>query len=136
EAEHRHPAVTNLRLAANRHRGPHVLVIDHRVPTWDRDSGSLRMLSIVQALVRLGVRVTFIPDNLTPTQPYTRALQRMGVEVLYGPLDLRAEIDTIGPRLSAAILCRPHIASRWLDTVREFAPTATMVYDTVDLHWL
>jgi glycosyltransferase involved in cell wall biosynthesis len=43
---------------------------------------------------------------------------------------------TIGPKLGLAILSRPHATSRWLDTVREAAPAARVVYDTVDLHWL
>jgi GT2 family glycosyltransferase/SAM-dependent methyltransferase len=136
ESEHLRPAPTNVRAAANRHRGRHVLVVDSRVPMWDHDSGSLRMLSIIRALIGLGARVTFMPDNLMPTQPYTRILQRMGVEVLYGALHVNAELATVGPRLSAAILSRPHVASRWLDTVREVAPSATVAYDTVDLHWL
>jgi GT2 family glycosyltransferase/glycosyltransferase involved in cell wall biosynthesis len=126
----------NLRIAANRHRGPHVLVIDHTVPTWDRDSGSLRMLGILEALSALGSRVTFMGDNLACVQPYTRILQAAGIEVMYGSVNVNAELATIGPRLSMAILSRPHPASRWLDTVREFAPAATVVYDTVDLHWL
>jgi GT2 family glycosyltransferase/SAM-dependent methyltransferase/glycosyltransferase involved in cell wall biosynthesis len=126
----------NVRIAANRQTGPHVLVIDHCVPTWDRDAGSLRMLAIMRGLLDLGARVTFMPDNLAPIQPYTRWMQRMGIEVLYGQLDVNAELATIGPRLTMAILSRPHPASRWLDVVREFAPGATIVYDTVDLHWL
>ena len=72
ESEQLRPAPTNLRLAANRHRGRHVLVVDHRVPTWDRDAGSLRMLHIMQALLDTGVRVTFMPENFAPIEPYTR----------------------------------------------------------------
>ncbi len=136
EAEQRYPAPANVRVAANRHRGQHVLVLDHRVPMPDRDAGSLRMLNIMQALISLGARVTFMPDNLARLQPYTRRLQSMGIEVLDGHIDVRAEMATIGPGLSTAILCRPHTTSRWLDTVREFAPAATVVYDTIDLHWL
>ncbi len=136
ESEHLRSAPTNVRAAANRHRGRHVLVVDFRVPMWDRDAGSLRMLGIMQSLLGLGVRVTFMPDNFLPSQPYTRVLQRMGIEVLYGAFDVNAELAAIGPRLSAVILSRPHAASRWLDSMREFAPSATIVYDTVDLHWL
>jgi GT2 family glycosyltransferase/SAM-dependent methyltransferase/glycosyltransferase involved in cell wall biosynthesis len=130
------PAPTKVRMAANRHRGPQVLVVDHRVPTWDRDSGSLRMMNIMRTMLDLGARVSFMPDNFSPLQPYTRLLQRMGIEVFYGQLDVNAELATIGPRLSTVILSRPHAASRWLDVLREFAPAATIVYDTVDLHWL
>jgi GT2 family glycosyltransferase/SAM-dependent methyltransferase/glycosyltransferase involved in cell wall biosynthesis len=136
ESEHLRSALPNVRVAANRHRGPHVLVVDFRVPTWNHDAGSLRMLSIIQALLRLGARVTLMPDNFVPLQPYTRRLQQMGVEVLYGELDVNAELATIGPKLSVVLLSRPHVASQWLDVVREFAPSATVVYDTVDLHWL
>ncbi len=136
ESEQLRSAPTNLRLAANRHRGRHVLIIDHRVPMWDRDAGSLRMLHIMRALLAAGARVTFMPDGLAPTEPYTRRLQSLGVEVLYGQLHVNAELDTIGPRLDLAILSRPHTASRWLDTIREYAPSATAAYDTVDLHWL
>lgn len=136
ESEQMRPAPTNVRRAANRHRGPHVLVIDHGVPTWDRDSGSLRMMNIMRTLLNLGARVSFMPDNFSPLQPYTRLLQRMGIDVFYGQLDVNAELATIGPRLSTVILSRPHTASRWLDVLREFAPAATIVYDTVDLHWL
>jgi glycosyltransferase involved in cell wall biosynthesis len=90
----------------------------------------------MQALVELGARVSFMPDNLTPLEPYTRHLQGIGIEVLYGPLNVNAELATIGPRLDLAILSRPHQAGRWLDVVRELAPSATVAYDTVDLHWL
>jgi GT2 family glycosyltransferase/glycosyltransferase involved in cell wall biosynthesis/SAM-dependent methyltransferase len=136
ETEQMRSALTNVRIAADRHRGPRVLVVDYRVPMWDHDAGSLRMLSMIRGLVGLGAHVTFMPDNFLPLQPYTRVLQRLGVEVLYGNLDINAELATIGPRLDLAILSRPHVASRWLDTLREVAPSATLVYDTVDLHWL
>jgi GT2 family glycosyltransferase/SAM-dependent methyltransferase/glycosyltransferase involved in cell wall biosynthesis len=136
ETEHLRAASTHVRVAADRHRGPHVLVVDHYVPTWDRDAGSLRMLNVMEALLGLGAHVTFMPDNFSAPQPYTRILQAKGIEVMYGALDVNAEIATIGAKLSLAILSRPHQASRWLDVVREFAPTATVAYDTVDLHWL
>ena len=32
ETEHQRPAPTNVRMAADRHRGPHVLVVDHHIP--------------------------------------------------------------------------------------------------------
>jgi GT2 family glycosyltransferase/SAM-dependent methyltransferase/glycosyltransferase involved in cell wall biosynthesis len=136
EAEHGYPKSTNLRTAADRRRGPQVLVVDHRVPMWDRDAGSLRIVKIMQVLLDLGARVAFMPANFARLDPYTRGLQQMGVEVFYGELDPVAEISALGPTLSTAILCRPHPASQWLDTIREFALRATVVYDTVDLHWL
>ncbi|HWG08545.1 MAG TPA: glycosyltransferase [Solirubrobacteraceae bacterium] len=123
--------------AARRHDpGPRILVVDFRTPMWDRDAGSLRMYEIIRSLQRLGCSVAFAPDNGARPEPYTRRLQRMGVEVIYGAVDVMPALAELGPQLTAAILSRPHPASRWLDSVRELAPTATIVYDTVDLHWL
>jgi GT2 family glycosyltransferase/SAM-dependent methyltransferase len=121
--------------AANLRRVPHVLVVDHRMPMWDRESGALRMRGILQTLIGLGCHVAFLPDNLMPQQPYTRELQRLGVEVLYG-IEVPGDVERIGPSLSLVILSRPQVAGRWLELVREHAPAATVAYDTVDLHWL
>jgi GT2 family glycosyltransferase len=134
-AQHLENDLANLWLAANIRGGPRVLVVDHRVPTWDRDSGGLRMRGILHELVGLGCRVTLIPDNGLPMQPYTRELQRLGVEVCYGT-DPRHKLAVIGPGLSVVMLSRAAVASRWLEPVREHAPGAQVIFDTVDLHWL
>ena len=136
ETDHRRCNRNQVRWAADRNRGPHALIVDARVPMPDRDAGSLRMVHMIDALVGAGCHVTFLPDNFATVQPYTRELQRKGVNVFYDPALWLSELATIGPQLSLVILSRPHQASRWLDLVREHAPTARAVYDTVDLHWL
>lgn len=136
DAEHLPPDHGGVEEAARRHRGPQVLVVDFRTPMWDRDAGSLRMFEMIRSLQRLGYAVTFAPDNAARLEPYTRDLQRLGVEVIFGAIDVMPVLAEIGPGLTAVILSRPHAASRWLDSVREFAPAAIVVYDTVDLHWV
>ncbi len=136
EAEHLRPGEVRVRRAADRYRHEQVLIVDHRMPMWDRDAGSLRMLEIMHSLLRLGYGVNFLPDNFTPIEPYTTELQQMGIEVIYGQVDIRAELADMGTLLTAVIMSRPHTASRWLDTVRELAPSALAIYDTVDLHWM
>ena len=126
----------NERRAANRHRGPHVLIIDHRVPMPDRDSGSLRMRGIIRALQELGCRVTFLPEDRHLVLPYTLELLSAGVEVWYDEFDVAEELAEIGPGLALVISSRPHATSKLLDLVRECAPLAPVIYDTVDLHWL
>jgi GT2 family glycosyltransferase/glycosyltransferase involved in cell wall biosynthesis len=111
------------------------LVVDNRVPMWDRESGALRMRGMLEALIGLGCHVTFLPDNGLAMQPYTRELERLGVEVLFA-VDATEELTRISSGLSLAILSRPPVAARWLGLVREHGPQATIVYDTVDLHWL
>jgi GT2 family glycosyltransferase/SAM-dependent methyltransferase/glycosyltransferase involved in cell wall biosynthesis len=124
------------RLANHWRTGPHVLVIDHRVPTPDQDSGSLRMLRLLEALDSQGCRITFLPDNLATYEPYTGRLRSMGVEVLDGPINLWQELVAIGPQLRLVIASRPYVAARYLHMLREHAPGATIAYDTVDLHHL
>jgi len=136
ETDYLRPDESTPRQAANHRGGPQVLVVDHRVPMWDRDAGSLRTRWIIGTLVDLGCQVTFLPDGFDGGEPYTSSLRRMGVDVMTAPLDMAAEFRAIGPQLALAILSRPHPTSRWLDPVREFAPTAPVVFDTVDLHWL
>ena len=135
DAEHLPPDPETLWAAATRHCDARVLIVDHRVPMWDRDSGSLRMKGMIEALVELGCQVIFLPDNSMPVQPYTRELQRIGAEVLYG-VDVGVELAVIGPSLDLVILSRPQPTARWLDAVRQYAPSARVLYDTVDLHWL
>ena len=115
-----------------------VLVIDYRLPSPDRDAGSLRMVEIVRAILDRGYRVSFIPDNLLVWPPYFQDLQRMGVEVVCRP-----EFDSIaqylkrnGPSFQLAIICRVEIAAQHMTTVRRLAPQAKIVFDTVDLHFV
>ncbi len=62
-----------------------VLVIDHYVPFYDQDAGSRSVYQYLQHMVRRGLNVKFVGANFFPHQPYTRALQNLGVEVLVGP---------------------------------------------------
>jgi len=135
-SEHLAPSIEARRRAADRLASGHVLVIDHVVPMWDRDAGSVRMLGMISALREVGFQVLFLPDNFASVQPYARLLGRMGVEVLHGPFDVYGELRSCGPLLKGALLSRPTVAPRWLTIIRELAPKATVVYDTVDLHWI
>jgi GT2 family glycosyltransferase len=136
EREQLPPSRGNVRRAADRHPGPRVLILDHRVPMPDRDSGSLRLRAMIGALSDLGCRVTLFPEDLHMVLPYTLELMSAGIEVFYGDVNVPERIAEIGPELAMVITCRPHTTSKWLDLIRECAPSATVVYDTVDLHWL
>ena len=60
----------------------------------------------------------------------------LGVEVLYGDVNLPASCRRSGPELSLAILVPPARPPPLARSVRELAPARAVVYDTVDLHWL
>jgi glycosyltransferase involved in cell wall biosynthesis len=115
-----------------------ILVIDHRLPSPDRDSGSLRMVELIRLLLSRGHRVTFIPDNLLAWPPYYQDLQSMGVEVICPPSypSVVAYLECHGRALDLAIVCRAGIAIKHFAALWQHAPGARLVFDTVDLHFL
>jgi GT2 family glycosyltransferase/glycosyltransferase involved in cell wall biosynthesis/SAM-dependent methyltransferase len=126
----------NAFLASNRRSGPHVLVVDHRVPAPDRDSGSLRMWNMLENLRELGCCVSFMPDDGSPYEPYGRELQARGIQLLYGSPPIGPHLAAMEAGLSLVILSRPYVAARYIHSIREHAPRALLAYDTVDLHHL
>jgi O-antigen biosynthesis protein len=112
-----------------------VLVIDHRLPTPDRDSGSVRMMELIRAISRRGHAVTFMPDNEAVYPKYLEDLHRIGIEVVYPPFFSSAEefLKRHGREFSLAIISRADVAERHMASVRRHAPQAKIVFDTVDL---
>lgn len=121
-------------LAARRGDRPICLVIDHEIPKWDEDSGSLRMASLLEILVKDGYDVTFLAHNRADSSRHRRQLQDLGIEVLWGEVDPWAILERYSERLCAVVLSRAHLAWDYLPMVRRTAPNARLIYDTVDLH--
>lgn len=139
KADHYPPdAVRYLQDARNRGARKNVLVIDHYVPTCDKDSGSLRMYNLLRILKELGCAVTFIGDNPAKLEPYTAALQQHGVEVIYSPFasSVAGYLATHGKYFDVVIISRAHIAVNHVNNVRKFCEKAVKIFDTVDLQYL
>jgi glycosyltransferase involved in cell wall biosynthesis len=115
-----------------------VLVIDHRLPTPDRDCGSLRMMEIMLGILRRGHHVTLLPDTMVVFEPYLADLQDRGIEVPCPPFTptIADYLEQHGAEFDLVILSRADVANRHLAAVREFAPRARVVFDTVDLHFI
>lgn len=115
-----------------------VLIIDHRMPTPDRDAGSVRMMEIIKSIRRSGRHVVFIPDNLAPAEPYGGELRRIGVETICFPhyLSIDSFLEAHGEEFDLVIISRPDITEKHLDSVKLFASKALVAFDTVDLHFL
>jgi GT2 family glycosyltransferase len=130
------PAPDHVRAVSWRTRAGRMLVIDHQLPMPDHDSGSCRMTELVKLLCDLGFGVTFVPQNSVIIPRYRDALTAMGVEVLGGPLDMDRYLKEVGPALRFVIVSRPTVAWANLPMLRSLVPQATLIYDTVDLHFL
>jgi SAM-dependent methyltransferase/glycosyltransferase involved in cell wall biosynthesis len=114
------------------------LVIDHRLPTPDRDAGSVRMVELVRQLQRLGFAVTFLPHNLYSMPPYDEQLRALGVELIVAPpmTSVSRYLAEEGGSFQLALVSRLHIATSCIDSVRELCSNAKLVFDTVDLQYL
>jgi GT2 family glycosyltransferase/glycosyltransferase involved in cell wall biosynthesis len=135
-ADHGEPAPASPRLSSWRRPAGRVLVVDHQIPTPDQDSGSLRMFELLLLLDDLGLGVTFVPQDGVTVPRYRDALASLGVEVLDGPGALDLYLKAVGPSLALVILSRPTVAWANYPMIRSLVPQATIVYDTVDLHYL
>src|SRR5690606_38682121 len=124
--------------APHRDDGPWVLVVDGRAPQPDRDSGSLRLLNLMRAMVSAGYRVAFIADEGAIDPASVARLSLQGIHVP-APAGIAPALGWLGRHrgtLAAAIVCRHHSAGHWLPLLRRIAPRARLVFDTVDLHYL
>jgi GT2 family glycosyltransferase/glycosyltransferase involved in cell wall biosynthesis len=115
-----------------------ILVIDHHLPMFDKDAGSVRMFHILNILRQLGHRVTFVPDNLANIPPYGQELQRRGIEIIYQPYfkKVRDFLVSRGPEFDVVVLSRCDFARKHIADTRLYAPRSRIIFDTVDLHFV
>ena len=117
---------------------PCVLVIDHYVPTWDKDAGSKTTYQYIRMFLKKGYNVKLLGDNFLHEEPYSTELMQMGVEILYGE-DMQSGIwDWIRENqlfIDIAYLNRPHIAIKYIDFLRENTGIRCIYYGH-DLHFL
>ena len=126
---------------AARERGQnskYILVVDHYVPTWDKDAGSKLDYQYMQLFQSVGYKVKFLPDNFAHEEPYTSELEQMGIEVLYGntmQAGIWQWIDKNKKFIDIAYLNRPHIATKYIDYIRDNTDIK-VIYFGHDLHSL
>lgn len=118
--------------------GRRVLLVDVSTPRPDRDSGSLRACNLMRLLMGEGFQVDFLPDDGADAGPYTQALLDLGVQVRHGAATKarRRWFKTHGDSYDAIVISRYHLAEYLIPLLRKYAPRATLVLDTVDLHHL
>ena len=127
----------NAYLARDRSRArPHMLMIDHYVPQFDRDAGSRLMFEHCRMFVDAGFKMTFWPDNLFYDKVYVKALQDLGVEVIYGGqyMNKFSEwIKEVGAHIDYAFLSRAHVSEKYVDAIKNCSK-AKILFCGHDLH--
>jgi glycosyltransferase involved in cell wall biosynthesis len=128
--------------------GRRALVIEHRLPTPDKTSGSVRLAAIIKLIREEGWGVTCISDskkenyhwlleNIERDLPkYENMLSAIGASYFYGFEQAAKLLKREGESFDLVVLSYPDIMYKYAPLVRAFAPLAHLVYDTVDLHGL
>jgi len=109
---------------------PCVVIFDERIPTPDRDAGSLRMMRILKIL-RERWEVIFVPFT-----------NRGGQENIL--TDTGVRVANVGeyrrllrhPGAIAAIVSRPTMAELFTHRIRRLNPKIRIIFDTVDVHFV
>lgn len=113
-----------------------ILVVDHYVPNFDQDAGGRCTYMYMKAFLKLGMKVTFIGDNFAKPEPYTTALNQLGIEVLYGDYYCMHWQEWLKDNLKYfdyIYLQRPHISIKYMDLVKEYG-RGKIFYFAHDLH--
>ncbi len=115
-----------------------VLVIDACMLTPDQDAGSMRMFEMLGIMQQMGCKVTFLADNLEFREPYVSQIRQLGVEVLHHPYvsSMSQYLARSAADFDVIMVSRATVAVKYMETIREAAPRAKLVFDTVDLHFL
>jgi GT2 family glycosyltransferase/SAM-dependent methyltransferase len=133
------PNGENVMLARDRSRHRNrLLVIDHYVPQPDRDAGSRSIFQVISTYVEEGWNVKFWPDNLVHDPIYTRALQQLGVEVVYGAEyigQFGRWIAECGHQFDRILLSRPHVAIKYIVDIRRHSHAILQLFGH-DVHHL
>jgi glycosyltransferase involved in cell wall biosynthesis len=122
-----------------------ILAIGVRMLTPDIDTGSLRMYHLLMILRELSYHVTFMasfplswPPHTSRLQEDTDRLRESGIEVFSPPAidSVEDHLRQNGELYDVVILSQEYAATKHLASVRKYAPQATILYDTLDLHYL
>ena len=86
------------------------------MPTFDKDAGSKNDLSVPENADGQRGIVKFLGDNFLHEEPYTSALEELGIEVLYGT-KMQGDIWNWMERNKDMIDCRLFESSAYCDKV-------------------
>lgn len=115
-----------------------ILIIDHMVPRYDRDAGAKNVFMYTKMFVDMGIKVTFLPADFFPYQPYAKELEQYGVEILYGNYYFKYWKEWLKENIhyfDYIYLNRPHISIRFISLIKEYGK-GKIIYFGHDLHYL
>lgn len=131
-----HPKRIDIYKARERGKRKYILVIMYTTPRPDQQSGFLRTYNMLKILNNNGYKITLLPDDLERLSPYTKDLQELGIEVLYGNINVNGYLRRNGRYFDITLMIRPEVSYKYLSLVKKYLNNSKIIYDTVDLHFL
>jgi glycosyltransferase involved in cell wall biosynthesis/SAM-dependent methyltransferase len=115
-----------------------ILFVEWEIPKIDRDSGSRTAFYFIEILTLLGYEVTVLPTNLEYADRYNRMLEDIGVRCLHAgnTPSIVAHLKARGHVYDFVVLNRGPVAYPILDLVKRHCTDASIIFNTVDLHFL
>jgi glycosyltransferase involved in cell wall biosynthesis len=122
-----------------------VIIIDTKVPEYNKDSGSRRLTEIIKLLVKNNVGVFLMADfkEYRFTTDYVQYFKDLGVVVYEPGIDKSGKliakkdfIKQVLPFADSVWLHRPEIFAKYYPVVRKFKPETKVFFDMVDFHYL
>ena len=105
------------------------------MPEPDRDSGSRRVLHLIEFLQELGWAVSFVSHHAHPRERYVRALQQRGIGVYAGSKKWMDPLIATG-EYGLAVFGLWDIAAPYVPRIRQRSPATRILVDSIDLHFL
>jgi capsular polysaccharide biosynthesis protein/glycosyltransferase involved in cell wall biosynthesis len=112
-----------------------VVLVDHLLPSYSRDSGSIRTIRLGEAIMQLGYHVCLVGlnDNTTPLD--LERLQNSGFEVHRSLDSLVSSVSPRAIRLKAAWIIRDETIVATQKIIEENFPNLPIISDLLDLDY-
>lgn len=122
-----------------------VIIIDTKVPEYNKDSGSRRLTEIIKLLIKNNVGVFLMADfkEYRFTTDYVQYFKDLGAIVYEPGIDKSGKliskndfIKQVLPFADFVWLHRPEIFAKYYTVVKKMKPAAKVFFDMVDFHYL
>jgi hypothetical protein len=123
----------------------YVLIVDVKIPEFNKDSGSRRLTEIIKLLLKNNIGVFLLADfkEYRYKSDYIGIFKEMGV-IVYEPsvnddgklITKKDFLKLILPKVSFTWLHRPEIFEKYYPLVKSCKPEVKVFFDMVDFHYL
>lgn len=115
-----------------------LLFVDYEVPHFDLYAGSRTNFMYLEVLSKMDLQVKFMPADFRRVEPYSSALNELGIETLDGDWyrdNWEEWLKQNSQAIDYVFFHKPDPASKFLPAVKEHT-NAAIIYQCHDLHFL